>query len=48
MDDDYWKAYNALDCLIEAEVISESNTHVVLSVPIQLWNTYNNKDNTNA
>lgn len=43
MDNDYWRAYDALDCLIEADLISESDTHVVLSIPLQLWKIYNNE-----
>lgn len=47
MDNDYWAAYAAVDCIVESQLISESDDHVVISIPRSLWESYQELANGN-
>lgn len=49
MDNDWLAAYFSAttDCLIESELISESDDHVVISIPRSLWDSYQELSNGN-
>ena len=47
MDNDYWAAYAAVDCIVESELIAEADDYVVISIPRSLWDSYQELANGN-
>jgi len=47
MDNDYWAAYAAVDCIVESELIAEEDDYVVISIPRSLWDSYQELANGN-